>query len=81
MGFEPEMDKCMANPNMPVKSMRNTLIFSATFADSQTKEAEYLKDSFSDHRSVGRSLSGCDTDLPRGREKGEEENSDVNPER
>ena len=49
MGFEPEMDKCMANPNMPVKSMRNTLIFSATFADSQTKEAEYQKDSFSEH--------------------------------
>jgi len=44
MGFGPEIDKCMANPNMPAKSVRNTLMFSATFAkDVQTKAAEYLK--------------------------------------
>ena len=81
MGLGWEIDKCMANPNMPAKSVRKTLMFSATFSkDVQTKAAEYLKSSFSDHWSVGWSLSVCDRDLPRGREKGEEENSDVDSE-
>jgi len=45
MGFGPEIDKCMANPNMPGKSDRTTLMFSATFpTDVQTKAAEHLKE-------------------------------------
>ena len=32
MVFRMEIDKFMTNPNMPAKSARNTLMFSATFA-------------------------------------------------
>ena len=39
-----EIDKCMANPNMQAKLLRNTLMFSATLDKNiQTKVAEKLK--------------------------------------
>jgi len=45
MGFGPEIEKCMSNPNMPEKGSRTTLMFSATFAqDVQAKANEHLKD-------------------------------------
>ena len=82
MGFGQEIDKCMANSNMRAKSVKNTLMFSATFAkDVKTKAAEYLKKDkvflTICYHSVGRSLSGCD--LPRGRKK-EKKKTDVDPE-
>ena len=44
MGFGPDIAKCMAHPTMPDKTVRNTLMFSATFAsDVQEKAREYLR--------------------------------------
>jgi len=40
MGFMPEVERCMANPDMPDKTKRNTLMFSATFPPEVQKNAK-----------------------------------------
>merc|ERR1719402_583599 len=43
MGFKPDIERCMSNPNMPAKENRQTLMFSATFpAEVQSSAGEYL---------------------------------------
>jgi len=45
MGFMPDIQKCIENPNMPVSGERQTLMFSATFPDDiQTAAQEFLND-------------------------------------
>ena len=43
MGFMPEIQKCIEDPNMPEKGKRQTLMFSATFPDDiQTAWQDFL---------------------------------------
>jgi len=45
MGFMPDIQKCVENPNMPEKTSRQTLMFSATFPDDiQQAAQEFLND-------------------------------------
>merc|ERR1711915_381318 len=45
MGFMPDIQKCVENPNMPEKTNRQTLMFSATFPDDiQQAAQEFLND-------------------------------------
>merc|ERR1719228_2603350 len=45
MGFMPEIQKCIDNPDMPEKGKRQTLMFSATFPDDiQTAAQDFLHD-------------------------------------
>merc|ERR1719177_44855 len=45
MGFMPEIQKCIDDPNMPEKGKRQTLMFSATFPDDiQTAAQDFLHD-------------------------------------
>ena len=45
MGFMPDIQKCIENPNMPASGERQTLMFSATFPDDiQTAAQEFLND-------------------------------------
>ena len=43
MGFMPDVRRCVANPSMPRKDQRQTLMFSATFAQEVQRSAgEFL---------------------------------------
>merc|ERR1719291_1386264 len=45
MGFMPEIQKCVDDPNMPEKGTRQTLMFSATFPDDiQVAAQDFLND-------------------------------------
>merc|ERR1712179_473654 len=45
MGFMPDIQRCVASPNMPDKGTRQTLMFSATLPDDiQTAAQEFLND-------------------------------------
>jgi len=45
MGFMPEIQKCIDDPNMPEKGKRQVLMFSATFPDDiQTAAQDFLDD-------------------------------------
>merc|ERR1712179_125365 len=39
MGFMPDIRRCVENPRMPIKSVRQTLMFSATFPDEIRRSA------------------------------------------
>ena len=39
MGFMPDIRRCVDNPSMPAKNLRQTLMFSATFPDEVRRSA------------------------------------------
>jgi len=47
MGFMPEIEKCVEDPNMPAKEERSTLMFSATFPDEIQEAAQkFLREDY-----------------------------------
>lgn len=61
MGFGPDMEKLVNNPDMPKKGDRQTLMFSATFPNEvQERAAEYLDDYL--FLTVGR-VGGANSDV------------------
>merc|ERR1719495_3040377 len=46
MGFMPDIQRMMSNPNMPAKGQRHTLMFSATFPDEVQRTASEFLDNY-----------------------------------
>merc|ERR1719495_2934077 len=46
MGFMPDIQRMMSNPNMPAKGQRHTLMFSATFKDEVQRTASEFLDNY-----------------------------------